>query len=193
MPPVEGRSHGYQIQSQNPLLTTYPGDLGGKTGFTDAARHTFVTAAERGGRRLIVSLMDTENKPLRFPDQAVRLLDWGFAVPAGTDGVGTLVSPADLVASATTTAPRARRASPRVSQASATSTGFPVAPVALTGAALLVVAATVVGRRRAVRPAAASPGRAGEPPVRRPPSDRRPSGAPGTPAAPTGGSPSTPP
>ena len=83
MPPVEGRSPGYQIQSQNPLLSTYPGDLGGKTGFTHAARHTFVTAAERDGRRLVVSVMDTENTPLRAPDQAVRLLDWGFSVPAG--------------------------------------------------------------------------------------------------------------
>src|SRR3954469_1492102 len=77
MPMVPGRSWGYQIQSQNPLLTAYPGDLGGKTGFTDAARHTYVTAAERGGRRLVVTLMDTENTPLRFPEQAVRLLDWG--------------------------------------------------------------------------------------------------------------------
>jgi D-alanyl-D-alanine carboxypeptidase (penicillin-binding protein 5/6) len=140
--------------------------------------------------------MDTENKPLPFPEQAVRLLDWGFTVPAGTDGVGTLVSPADLVASATAPAPRTHHAAPPVSRAAATTTGFPVAPVALTGTALLVVAATVVGRRRAVRPAGALEP-AGEPPVRRPPgrrpSDRRPTGAPGTPAPPTGGSPSTPP
>src|SRR3954451_16320647 len=91
LPPVGGKP-GFQIQNQNPLLAGYPGDLGGKTGFTDAARHTFVTAAERGGRRLVVTLMDTENTPLRFPDQAVRLLDWGFSVPAGTRGVGALVA-----------------------------------------------------------------------------------------------------
>ena len=96
MPPVDDRSPGYQIQNQNPLLTTYPGNLGGKTGFTDAARHTFVTAAERDGRRLVVSVMDTENVPLRAADQAALLLDWGFATPAGTDGVGRLVRPADL-------------------------------------------------------------------------------------------------
>ena len=63
MPAVEGRSPGYQIQNQNPLLSTYAGSLGGKTGFTDAARHTFVTAAERNGRRLVVSVMATENTP----------------------------------------------------------------------------------------------------------------------------------
>ena len=91
MPAVPGRGPGFQIQSQNPLLHTYRGDLGGKTGFTDAARHTYVTAAERGGRRIVVSLMDTENRPVHFSVQAARLLDWGFSVPAHAAGVGVLV------------------------------------------------------------------------------------------------------
>src|SRR3954454_2351199 len=43
IPEVPGRAPGYQIQNQNPLAG-YPGTIGGKTGFTDAARHTFVTA-----------------------------------------------------------------------------------------------------------------------------------------------------
>ena len=110
MPAVQGRSPGYQIQSQNPLLPTYPGSLGGKTGFTDAARHTFVTAAERNGRRLVVSVMDTENTPLRAADQAALLLDWGFAVPAGHRGASAPWSHrASVDASpppATSTAPR---------------------------------------------------------------------------------------
>jgi D-alanyl-D-alanine carboxypeptidase (penicillin-binding protein 5/6) len=197
MPAVEGRSAGYQIQSQNPLRTTYAGDLGSKTGFTDAARHTFVTAAERGGRRLVVSIMDTENTPLRAADQATRLLDWGFAVPAGTEGVGRLVAPGDVAAATPTTAPVTHRAArtPASAGTRASASGFPVAPVALTGAALLVITAAVAGRRRAVRASPAS--RPGAAAVRRPPgrrrSDRRPSGVPETPAPPTGGSPSTPP
>jgi D-alanyl-D-alanine carboxypeptidase (penicillin-binding protein 5/6) len=192
MPPVDGRTPGYQIQSQNPLRTTYPGDLGSKTGFTDAARHTFVTAAERGGRRLVVSIMDTENTPLRAADQARLLLDWGFAVPAGTRGVGRLVSPGELPAAPSTTGSVTR--SPRrtpVSAAGALGGGaFPVVPVALGGTALLVVAATVAGRRRALRPA--PPSRPAGRAVRRPPG-RRPSGAPATPPPPPAGSPSTPP
>ena len=192
MPPVEGRSPGYQIQSQNPLRTTYPGDLGSKTGFTDAARHTFVTAAERNGRRLVVSLMDSENKPMPPADQAVRLLDWGFALPAGIHGVGTLVTPADVAASASapssSTAPASRSAAAS-GGATGPAAGFPVVPVALGGTALLIVAATITGRRRAVRSTASS-GRGGETPVRRPPG-RRPSEVP--PPPPTGGSPSTPP
>ena len=96
MPAVAGLSEGYQIQNENPLLDAYEGNLGGKTGFTDAARHTFVTAAERNGRRVVVSVMDTEAAPLRAAAQAALLLDWAFALPAGIDGVGTLVEPGDL-------------------------------------------------------------------------------------------------
>ena len=163
MPPVEGRSPGYQIQNQNPLLSTYPGNLGGKTGFTDAARHTFVTAAERDGRRLVVSVMDTENVPLRAADQAALLLDWGFATPSGTDGVGRLVRPADvagLTAAPSPTATRSREPDPAPGTAtreSAASTdgpeaASPLVPVALAGGAVLIVAATLIGRRRALRP-----------------------------------------
>jgi serine-type D-Ala-D-Ala carboxypeptidase (penicillin-binding protein 5/6) len=168
MPAVEGRSPGYQIQSQNPLLPTYPGILGGKTGFTDAARHTFVTAAERGGRRLVVSVMDTENTPLRAADQAALLLDWGFAVPAGTEGVGTLVSSGELPPSPAETATRpAPPSRPAATDAVVASTagGFPLVPVTLAGTAVLIVVATLVGRRRAVRPVRL-------PPARRPPGER---------------------
>ena len=87
VPEVPGRAPGFQIQNQNPLAG-YPGMLGGKTGFTDAARHAFVTAAERDGRRLVVSVLDTENQPLRAADQAALLLDWGFTVPGGHRGRG---------------------------------------------------------------------------------------------------------
>jgi D-alanyl-D-alanine carboxypeptidase (penicillin-binding protein 5/6) len=189
MPVVPNRSPGYQIQNQNPLAG-YPGTLGGKTGFTDAARHTFVTAAQRHGRRLLVSVMDTENVPLRAADQAALLLDWGFALPAGTQAVGSLVEPADLLAPATsstaatatttaaTTATATTAAGPaRAAGAPAAATASPVLPLSLAGGAVFVVAATVLGRRRAVRTA------------------REPSPAtdPATPPRPTGGSPSTPP
>jgi D-alanyl-D-alanine carboxypeptidase (penicillin-binding protein 5/6) len=38
------------------MLARYPGMLGGKTGFTDVARKTFVSRAA-DGRRLVVALM----------------------------------------------------------------------------------------------------------------------------------------
>ena len=169
MPPVAGRSPGYQIQNQNPLLSTYPGNLGGKTGFTDAARHTFVTAAERDGRRLVVSVMDTENVPLRAADQAALLLDWGFAVPASADGVGRLVRPAEVALLAAEPAPtetrrRAVEAAPAEPVARPTEPEpSALLPAALAGTAVLIVAATVLGRRRAVRPVRTPPGGATPP------------------------------
>ena len=84
-----GRSAGYQIQNQNPLAG-YPGILGGKTGFTDAARHTFVTAAERDGRRLVVSVMDTENCRCAPPTRPRCCSTGASPCPPGTDGVGRL-------------------------------------------------------------------------------------------------------
>src|SRR6478609_5240314 len=69
------------IVNDDELLHRYPGTLGGKTGFTDAAKKTFVAAADRGGRRLVVAMMYgliKEGGPTYW-DQAVGLFDWGFA------------------------------------------------------------------------------------------------------------------
>jgi D-alanyl-D-alanine carboxypeptidase/predicted small secreted protein len=61
--------------NNNPLLRTgYPGTIGVKTGFTDAAGRCLVAAAERGGRRLGVVLLHSPD-PGR---QARVLLDRGF-------------------------------------------------------------------------------------------------------------------
>lgn len=92
-PPKDPR--GFQIQNDNPLMVNYQGALGGKTGFTDAARHTYVGAAERGGRRLVVTLLDGEVVPQRSWQQAAALLEWGFSIPESA-GVGRLVSQGDL-------------------------------------------------------------------------------------------------
>jgi D-alanyl-D-alanine carboxypeptidase len=63
--------------NNNPLLRTgYPGTIGVKTGYTDAAGRCLVAAARRNGRRLGVVL-------LHSPDpgkQATQLLNRGFAL-----------------------------------------------------------------------------------------------------------------
>jgi D-alanyl-D-alanine carboxypeptidase (penicillin-binding protein 5/6) len=69
------------IVNENELLHRYPGTLGGKTGFTDAARKTYVAEAERDGRHLLIAMMYglvTAGGPTYW-DQASGLLDWGFA------------------------------------------------------------------------------------------------------------------
>ncbi|EFV12073.1 D-alanyl-D-alanine carboxypeptidase family protein [Segniliparus rugosus] len=80
-----------EIHNQDELLSLYPGALGGKTGFTNAAKKTFVGAAERDGRRLVVAMMYGLNTPGNptYWDQAQALLDWGFALPEG-ESVGQL-------------------------------------------------------------------------------------------------------
>ncbi len=162
--PAAGDRAGFQIQNENPLADS-PGNLGGKTGFTDAARHTFVTAAERDGRRLVVSVMGTERVPLRAADQAALLLDWGFAVPPALGGVGRLVTSAAEVpapapsAEATPDGPAGVAAGP-AGAGDAADGGPPALGLLAVGAAAAaaVVAAAVTGRRRAARPSRPAPG-----------------------------------
>lgn len=81
----------YPLYNDNKLWQSYPGFLGGKTGFTDDARHTYAGAASREGRRLAVVLLRAEQRPIRVSEQAARLLDYGFALAAaGSRPVGTL-------------------------------------------------------------------------------------------------------
>jgi D-alanyl-D-alanine carboxypeptidase (penicillin-binding protein 5/6) len=77
-----GDNGDHPIANQDELLQRYPGAIGGKTGFTNAARKTFVGAAARNGRRLVVAMMYglvREGGPTYW-DQAASLLDWGFAL-----------------------------------------------------------------------------------------------------------------
>ncbi|WP_249522425.1 D-alanyl-D-alanine carboxypeptidase family protein [Modestobacter marinus] len=167
--PTVGAYEGYQIQNQNTLLSSYPGTLAGKTGFTDAARHTFVVAADLADRRLVVSVMQAERRPVHELEQARRLLDWGFAVPAGAEAVGRLVEPGEVAAqlaaaetaeqmaaektAAQAAAPAVTAAAPDspVAAAGSTTDTAPLVPAGLAAGALVIVAATVLGRRRAVR------------------------------------------
>jgi D-alanyl-D-alanine carboxypeptidase (penicillin-binding protein 5/6) len=71
--------NGYKtIHNQNELLARYPGALGGKTGFTNLAGKTYVGAAQRGDRRLVVVQMKGSGD---LYGQAMGLLDWGFSQP----------------------------------------------------------------------------------------------------------------
>ncbi|WP_025619268.1 D-alanyl-D-alanine carboxypeptidase family protein [Salinispora cortesiana] len=91
LPSAPGRS-ALTLTGDNTLLGSYPGMLGGKTGFTDLARQTYVGVAERDGRTLAVTLLGAENAPLGSLGEATALLDWGFAL-APDEAVGHLVSP----------------------------------------------------------------------------------------------------
>jgi serine-type D-Ala-D-Ala carboxypeptidase (penicillin-binding protein 5/6) len=86
------KSAGFEFQNENKLIFNYKGALGGKTGFTQLARHSYVGAAQRGGRRLVATLLGAEANPLRGWQQGAALLDWGFSLPKDAS-VGKLVDP----------------------------------------------------------------------------------------------------
>jgi len=82
------------LANQNSLLSTYPGALGGKIGWTSAAGATYIGLAQRNGRTLIVT--ELHCPALTEINYAKSLLNWGFALDGKVTPVGKLVSPLAL-------------------------------------------------------------------------------------------------
>ena len=136
------KQKGFQFQNENKLIFNYPGAMGGKTGFTTVARHSYMGAAQRNGRRLVVTLLGAEAHPQRGWQQGESLLDWGFSLPKDAS-VGHLVDESEVARSteATTQATTPAPAAPQKAAASK-----PTPPRALSfgaaAAVALVLAAT---------------------------------------------------
>jgi serine-type D-Ala-D-Ala carboxypeptidase (penicillin-binding protein 5/6) len=88
---VVARHKAVELYNQNSLLTTYPGAIGGKIGWTSAAGATYVGMATRHGVTLIVTLLHCP--ALTEVASAKKLLNWGFAADGKVTPVGTLVGP----------------------------------------------------------------------------------------------------
>lgn len=96
------------MHNQNELfLTTVRGALVAKTGYTDAAQHTFVGAMTRNGRRLGVVFLRAQRWPTDQWQQARDLINWGFGLPSGTPAVGRLDAPVAAPSHAPATVGRA--------------------------------------------------------------------------------------
>ncbi|MGW0336749.1 D-alanyl-D-alanine carboxypeptidase family protein [Streptomyces sp. NPDC003011] len=115
-----GGGWSYPIRNTNRLLTgedgvrRYPGLVGVKNGYTSKAGHTLVAAARRGGRTLVVTVMNPQaGGGFAVYEEARNLLDWGFAADGRVDPVGSLdalravphAGPAGLPAAAVPTVP----------------------------------------------------------------------------------------
>jgi D-alanyl-D-alanine carboxypeptidase (penicillin-binding protein 5/6) len=87
----------FHVYNINELLQHYPGAVGIKPGRTDRAQHTFIGAATRGGRTLVVTQMGSITGSWK-PTAA--LLDWGFANADRVTPVGRLVEPGEAAAPA---------------------------------------------------------------------------------------------
>lgn len=150
------------VWTNNQVLLNYPGGIGGKTGFTNDARHTFIGAAERDGRQLVTVLMRGEQSPVRLSEQSERLLDYGFELPA-PEPVGQLVTPTPTQQEAKPT-PGNEGNSPASAQAqndpNTGSFGTLALPLTVLGIAVVTVAGVVAVRQRRAR--AATSQRAGD-------------------------------
>ncbi|MEW2356865.1 D-alanyl-D-alanine carboxypeptidase [Spirillospora sp. NPDC029432] len=138
---------GYPIHTHNRMLAgqsqEYEGMLGGKNGYTIAAKQTFVAAARRNGHTIIISLMRADEQPSRL---AAELLDWGFAARGKAKPVGTLVPPGDPAAKKATDAHKLLPTNPLTHDDSAGGWGLVVGGGA--AAAVLVSGAMFVLLRR---------------------------------------------
>jgi serine-type D-Ala-D-Ala carboxypeptidase (penicillin-binding protein 5/6) len=140
--------------NQNALLTSYPGAVGGKIGWTSAAGATYVGMARRNGVTLIVTLLHCP--ALTEIDAGKSLLNWGFAVDGKVRPVGTLVSmrqpPAPARSRSRAAVPRAAAARPRPAAA-----GPSVLTTAEFSGASLLVAGLGFAYSRRQRPPARYP------------------------------------
>ncbi|EFF92718.1 D-alanyl-D-alanine carboxypeptidase [Streptomyces sp. e14] len=90
----------FEIQNTDRLLSgdydisVYPGIAGVKNGNTTNAGATFTGVAERGGRVLLVTVMNPEKKDHNeVYRETAKLFDWGFTAAGKVRPVGELVPP----------------------------------------------------------------------------------------------------
>ena len=165
--PLKPHHKPLTLYTQNLMLGTYRGDLGGKIGWTNASETTYIGWARRNGRTLVVTILHC--KPLTEMTYAARLLDWGFAEDGKVRPVGTLVGP--LPAHPAVQHPPSAHPTPGALPPPAR-LGLPGVPLlaglgTLVLAALTVVTVALVTRRgrRAASPAPAErPAQADSPP-----------------------------
>jgi D-alanyl-D-alanine carboxypeptidase (penicillin-binding protein 5/6) len=74
--------HGYWWDNTDELIGSYRGAVGIKTGYTDDAGHCLLFEAVRNDRALIgVVLHSPATGPAAGPQDAARMLNWGFRLP----------------------------------------------------------------------------------------------------------------
>ncbi|MCX3062666.1 D-alanyl-D-alanine carboxypeptidase [Streptomyces sp. GXMU-J5] len=99
--PARGSKTGFGIQNTDRLLvgshgvTPYRGLIGVKNGYTSHAGNTLVSAAERNGRTILVTVMNPQSgSGNAVYEEARALLDWGFAAAPHAPAKGLLGTPA---------------------------------------------------------------------------------------------------
>jgi serine-type D-Ala-D-Ala carboxypeptidase (penicillin-binding protein 5/6) len=127
------------LVNQNTLLTDYPGGIGGKIGWTEAAEATYIGMARRNGTTLIVAVLHCTS--LQEITSGEQLLNWGFAMDGKVRPVGQLVPPLPAVTASRAAQQASRqRAGARKTAAGAAAVGsaLPAVPLALAGSLALI-------------------------------------------------------
>ena len=131
------------LVNQNTLLTQYPGGIGGKIGWTEAAMATYIGMADRNGVTLIVTELHCTS--LHEITAGEQLLNWGFAMDGKVRPVGTLVPPLPV---APVSHPRSRHvttAARKHTLAASAASGGPAVPLAAGGSCLVLAGLAGVG------------------------------------------------
>ena len=85
----------HTLTNHNKMLQTYSGSIGMKTGYTNKAKSTYVGAAQRNGRTMLVVVMGADN-PYALSSQ---LLDQGFATPVSSQSASLDTLPSGALGS----------------------------------------------------------------------------------------------
>ncbi|WP_263984521.1 D-alanyl-D-alanine carboxypeptidase [Streptomyces sp. HPF1205] len=163
--PTKVRDH-FAIQNTNRLLSgdydlsPYQGIAGVKNGNTTNAGATFTGVAQRGGRTLLVTVMNPKPEHDLVYREAASLLDWGFKAAPVVQPVGTLVPPLSKLPhpTATSTASSGTRVGGKGTEAAITTSssrgGLWTALGIAGGTAVVLTAVIIVVRRRRPLPSA---------------------------------------
>lgn len=100
--PGPAQTDTYQVWNDNGLFMNDENGIGGKTGYTDDANHTFVGAKKFGDTRIAAVILDSTIDEGRPWEQAQKLID---AANASGRTVGALVAHRTLTPSLTPSAP----------------------------------------------------------------------------------------
>lgn len=133
-----GKVGPYEFDNQSlNFLDSVPGAVLAKTGYTDAAQHTYLAAARRGAHTLGVIMLRNARLPLDQYQQAAALFNWGFALKPAVQPIGRLAAPG---------APPRPPASPKTGQSMAAAAQVNTEPIS-TGAWLVLtpITAAVAG------------------------------------------------
>ncbi|MFG2501165.1 D-alanyl-D-alanine carboxypeptidase family protein [Streptomyces sp. NPDC048441] len=145
----------YPIQNTNRLLTgadgvaPYPGLLGIKNGYTTHAGNTLISAAQRGGRTLVVSVMNPQaGGGYTVYEEARSLLDWGFKAAGHTRPVGSLLPKSGTTVQRGTAQGPAHAGELAAHSVEADGSDWPAILLVGAGSVALLAGAVVVTRRR---------------------------------------------